>query len=107
MVFICVLRLILLMFLFRNYYVTLMRKRFRFFLYCLSLFVFGLFYGFLLYLHGPSGFLTQFAALIYAPALLPIIVLAYLAHRIGNRIIVTMIIILSIIAGYLLGLLSS
>ncbi|RLG74323.1 MAG: hypothetical protein DRO23_07115 [Thermoprotei archaeon] len=84
-----------------------MRKRFRFFLYCLSLFAFGLFYGFLLYLHGPSGFLTQFAALIYAPALLPIIVFAYLAYRIGNKTIVIVIIVLSVIAGYLLGLLSS
>lgn len=82
-----------------------MRARFRYFIYCFTLCVFGVLYGLVLYAHGPSGIFAQFAAFIYAPVLLPVIVFAYLAYRIGNKVLVIVLALTSVILGYLLGFL--
>jgi len=82
-----------------------MHAKFKYFLYCFMLCIFGVFYGLLLYAHGPSGIFAQFAAFIYAPVLLPVIVFAYLAYRIGNKVLVIVLALTSVILGYLLGFL--
>ena len=82
-----------------------MRTRFRYFLYCFMLCVFGVFYGLLLYAQGFFAISMQLVALIYAPILLPVIVFAYLAYRIGNKGLVIVLALTSVILGYLLGFL--
>jgi len=65
--------------------------------------IFGFLYGLVLYAHGHSGIFAQFAAFIYVPVLLPVIVFAYLAYKIGNEILV--IVLASVILGYLIWIL--
>lgn len=53
----------------KKYCVVIWVVRFKFPLMVSLLFVFGLFYGFLLHLHGSLSFLTQFAATIFCSSI--------------------------------------